>query len=119
MKKILVVDDEPTILVVLGITLQRAGHTVVCASSCAGAISLFENDEQRDFDVLITDLEMGGKSSGIDVIKSIKSHRPGLTACLASGSLTPEIRARAMEVGADVILDKPYHPETLLKALGL
>ncbi|MCK5035997.1 MAG: response regulator [Candidatus Sabulitectum sp.] len=56
---ILLVEDEPALLTIIKIMLERSGYTVLAASSPVEAICLFENGTPR-IDLLITDLILPG-----------------------------------------------------------
>jgi CheY-like chemotaxis protein len=55
MSSILIVDDEPMVIRVVKLGLERAGHEVASASNGAEALKLLRD---RSYDVLITDLNM-------------------------------------------------------------
>ncbi len=109
--KILLVDDDPAILELNEILLERDGHGVVVAASGAEALRALS---KRAFDVVFLDEEMPGMS-GVEVAKRIRaretpgSKRQGVFAL--TGNTTKEDRARLLAAGFDACLGKPFRAE--------
>jgi PAS domain S-box-containing protein len=78
---ILMVDDNPEVAGILGLTLRRLGHIVVEANSGEAAINTFEVGK---FDLVITDLGMPDMS-GHEVAKIVKEIKPGTPVLVISG----------------------------------
>lgn len=78
---ILMVDDNPEVAGVLGLTLKRLGHKVTEANSGEAAINTFE---VGNFDLVITDLGMPDMS-GHEVAKIVKEIKPGTPVLVISG----------------------------------
>src|SRR5260370_38604796 len=70
MGKILVVDDEPSILRLLQEALTQWGYQVKCASSGTDAIEAVRGEM---FDAVLTDIRMP-ELSGLELLKEIKRH---------------------------------------------
>ena len=68
MKKVLVVDDEESILKVVGYALSEAGFEVHTAGDARGAEFMFE---QGGPDLVILDVMLPGKS-GLDIAKKLR-----------------------------------------------
>src|SRR3954470_8240940 len=73
-KRILVVDDDPSICRTLGIGLAKAGYRVIEARDGEEAIRLWE---KSGADLVIADIHMP-KKSGLEVIKELQAHTPAL-----------------------------------------
>jgi CheY-like chemotaxis protein len=71
--RILVVDDEPDILVGLGALLERRGHYVKTFDDPAQALKHIASGK-IDYDLVITDYRMPGGISGLDLAKRVKEH---------------------------------------------
>jgi CheY-like chemotaxis protein len=71
--RILIVDDEPDILVGLGALLERRGHYVKTFDDPAQALKHIASGEV-DYDLVITDYRMPGSISGLDLAKRVKEH---------------------------------------------
>ncbi len=71
-KKILVVDDEPSVTGSLSLILTDAGYEVLTAQSFAESITILK---QVPVDLVITDLRLAD-ASGIDLITHVKRTTP-------------------------------------------
>jgi len=118
MAKVLVVDDDPLYLEMVGTMLLRGGHVVVEVRN--GRDCLSKLAEER-FDVVITDLFMPGQD-GLETIAAIRSSgcmTPiiGMTGGLA-GATRPYALAMS-KMGANAILAKPFSAAELSESLTL
>lgn len=108
-RRVLVVDDDPTVRDVVARVLERAGASVVVAADGRDAETTLEGGEA--FDLVVLDLEMPGRT-GYDVLASIPSAvRPAVL--VLSGSLEAEAEAR--DAGADAFAAKPVRASSLLE----
>jgi CheY-like chemotaxis protein len=71
--RILVVDDEPDILLGLSALLERLGHDVKTFDDPAQALEHITTGN-IDYDLVITDYRMPGGISGLDLAKQVKKH---------------------------------------------
>ena len=74
-KRVLVVDDEASVLDLVRMALEREGYVVETASTGDAALSMIENDI---FDAVISDLKMPGKN-GIDLYEHCVENEPDLS----------------------------------------
>ena len=81
--RILMVDDDPNIVEIVGETLRDAGYAVLTASDGTGAMTLMQRNS--DIDVLFSDVVMPGGMSGLDLARQAMATNPGLKVLLASG----------------------------------
>lgn len=116
-KNILVVDDDPDILLQIGTILKQDGYTVRSAATAKEAEGLIVS--QRP-DLAIIDLMMEEKDSGFLLCRRIKKSHPGtpvimLTAVKAATGLSfASVLAEDRSwMQADVLMDKPVRPERL------
>ena len=72
--RILVVDDEPDILLVLSALLERWGHYVKTFDKPAQALEHIASEDVH-YDLVITDYRMPGGISGLDLAKQLKEHK--------------------------------------------
>ncbi len=119
MKKILVVDDQPTIRRLVEITLRGEDRQVVEAESGEQAIAMAKAEKP---DLIIMDLMMPGGMDGFQAVEVLKAD-PATRACpilvLTAKDQAAE-RKRAFEVGAEDYLAKPFNLDDLVrKAEGL
>jgi DNA-binding response OmpR family regulator len=107
--KILSADDDKDLLALIAFTLSQAGYLVVKASDGQSAIQAFENESP---DLVILDINMPG-ATGFQVCEAIraKSRAPVMMLTVRGEE---EDLVRALELGADDYLSKPFSPRTLL-----
>jgi two-component system nitrogen regulation response regulator GlnG len=106
--RVLVVDDEPSILLEIAGALKRH-YDVLTASSAEEAERILS---QERLDLLITDLRLPGKD-GIALLEFAKAAAPDLPVVLLSGHGTIEEAVKAIRLGAADFLEKPFGPERL------
>ncbi len=113
-RRILAVDDQPSVLTLLAQILRTNGHTVVTAAS--GEDALIALGRER-FDLVISDLGLGAGMTGWGIAAHVRWAYPTTVFILASGwgaDIDPdEARAR----GVHGVLAKPYRPRTLHAAI--
>ncbi|MDA8140580.1 MAG: response regulator [Desulfobacteraceae bacterium] len=81
--RILLVDDEPDVAMIMSMFLKKSGYRVVSTTSSATALQMFlENSDQ--FALLITDLTMP-HLSGIDLARNVRGVRPDIPVILCTG----------------------------------
>jgi two-component system response regulator VicR len=111
--RILVVEDEKPIAILLRICLGRKGHAVVLAEDGATAMALFnETLEENPFDLVITDISLP-VLGGMEVSRQVKQASP-LTAVI----LTSGYPASKEDCGADGYLQKPFETDHLWAEIG-
>jgi len=110
--KILVVDDEPDALEVLGFKLREAGYTPIFAKDGTRAIAI-ARDERPD--LIVLDL-MLPEVDGLEVCKMLR--RDPATAAIPIVMVTAKAaeidRILGLELGADDYITKPFSPRELV-----
>ncbi|MGH7275936.1 MAG: sigma-54-dependent transcriptional regulator [Candidatus Rokuibacteriota bacterium] len=101
--KILVVDDEPSILRLLREALTQWGYQVKCASGATEALEAVRGDI---FDAVITDIRMP-ELSGLELLKEIKRHDESIEVVMMTGYPTIASAVEALKDGAYDYLSKP------------
>jgi DNA-binding NtrC family response regulator len=101
--KILVVDDEPSILRLLQEALTQWGYQVKCAASGTEAV---EAARAEMFDAVITDIRMP-EMSGLELLKEIKRHDESIEVVMMTGYPTIASAVEALKEGAYDYLSKP------------
>lgn len=109
-KSLLVVDDEPSILVSLARELAIANLKVTTAASGEEAVAKINT---RFFDLVMTDLRMPG-IDGFQVLKATKQKNPQTIVIILTGYGAVEAAINALRLGADDFLLKPCDPDELL-----
>jgi DNA-binding NtrC family response regulator len=108
--RLLVVDDETVIREGLKRILEAEEFVV---ETCASGYGAIESMQQRDFDLIITDLKMPGMD-GIEVLKSVRTLQPAVPVILITGYASVDTAVEAMKNGAFDYLQKPFAPDLLL-----
>jgi CheY-like chemotaxis protein len=109
---LLVVEDDPQVLVLAESVLKDAGHEVLTATNYDGAIALLADGNRPD--LALIDHNLGEGLSGIDVAKSARTYRKDIVAIYTSGDHISD-GTRALFVEGAEFLPKPYTPEALLE----
>ena len=113
--KILLVDDDPSILEIIGSGLEREGYHVTTADSGKAAIELINEEE---FDLVITDLVME-PIDGIGVLKKVKEINPEIMVMILTGFGEMSSAIDALRLNADDYLLKPVKLEELFFRVSL
>jgi DNA-binding response OmpR family regulator len=107
--KILIVDDDPDLLSLVGFALSQSGFVVVKGVDVASALKAFAAEAP---DLAILDINLPG-GSGFDICEAIRRQsRIPIMMLTARGE--EEDLVRALDLGADDYLTKPFSPRTLL-----
>jgi DNA-binding response OmpR family regulator len=107
--KILAVDDDPDLLALVAFALSQAGFVVVKAVDVQSALRVFADEAP---DLAILDINLPG-GTGFDICEGIrKQSRVPVMMLTARGE--EEDLVRALDLGADDYLTKPFSPRTLL-----
>lgn len=109
-KKILVVDDEPSVTGSMELVLSEVGFEVLTAHGFAESTTKLE---AAPVDLVITDLRLSD-ASGIDLIKHIKRTTPDTEVILMTGYGSLDVTIEAIKAGAYYYLEKPYTSDRLL-----
>jgi DNA-binding response OmpR family regulator len=107
--KILVADDDLDLLGLVAYSLSQAGYLVVKASDGPGALALFEAEAP---DLAILDINMPG-TSGFEVCTAIRA-RGDVPVMMLTARGEEQDLVKALDLGADDYLTKPFSPKTLL-----
>jgi len=111
MGRVLVVDDEPDVLLLCRLNLQQRGHDLLEAST--GSVAL-ELARERRPDVIVLDLMMPGMT-GYEVLESLKGDEqtPDIPVLVLTAKSLRADRERSHILGASGFLTKPFLPSEL------
>ena len=84
---VLLVEDEPLILMSTAQLLEDEGFKVIEASDAEEALSAVEAN--ADISVLFTDINMPGKIDGLDLARRVHTAHPNIHLILTSGKMSP------------------------------
>jgi DNA-binding response OmpR family regulator len=112
--KLLIVDDEPTILLTFRAALETDGYQVQEASTADEALMAFKAEH---YDLAILDLRIGA-DSGLHILEKMRlaGIRTPAMMLTAYGSIRDAVRA--MKLGAIDFLEKPVEPKGLRKIVA-
>ena len=115
MIRILVADDHPIVRQGLKQIISDSPDMVVAAEAADGQEVL--NQVWKDeFDVVLLDISMPAMN-GLDVLKQLKSQKPGLAVLLLSVHPEEQYALRALKAGAAGYITKDRAPEDLISAI--
>ena len=112
-KKILVIDDEKSILESLAGILSDEGFTPVCVDSAEKGLARLKSEV---VDLVLLDIWMPGLD-GIEALKQIKADYPELQVIMISGHGTIETAVQATKIGAFDFIEKPLSYDKIVLAI--
>jgi len=113
---VLIVDDEPTILLGLSHVLRRTGARV---TPCLGRDEAIEAIQNQQFDMALLDVRLSGSEAqaGLDLLTLLKQRSPRTFVVVMTAYGTEDVRREAMARGASHYYDKPINLDHLLLLL--
>lgn len=109
MRKVLVVEDEDAIREVVALNLRMSGYEVTEAASAEQALTAFDSS----FHVAILDIMLPGMN-GFSLCESIRRDSPSVGIIMLSAKSLEEDKIRALSIGADDYVTKPFSVSELL-----
>lgn len=113
MAKLLVIDDEPSILSFFEVLLSQEGYTF---EVCLNSKEAIEKIKHTPFDVVLTDLTMPG-ASGLEVLEATQKHSPKTLTLIMTAFATAESAIEAMKLGAYDYLMKPFKVDDVRRTI--
>jgi len=109
----LVADDDPDILALVSLGLQKAGYAVVAAQDGRKALEALR---ERRPDLAIVDVRMP-EVDGLEVIRRIRAddQTSGMLVIALSAGVQEANVAEGLEAGADEYMEKPFSPRKLIE----
>ncbi len=112
--RILIVDDEPSVLHVLKHVLASPDYVVCAVDSCAAALEVLAREP---YEVVLCDIRMPGMD-GYELLRELRRSHPGTDVVLMTGYGTLDGAVDAMALGAADYLMKPLKPKEVLARIG-
>jgi signal transduction histidine kinase len=112
-ERILVVDDEPNVVATCVRILNRSGYAAEGVGDSEAALDQLAREV---FDLLLTDIRMPGRD-GLDLLAIAKELDPHLSVVMITGYGTMDDALRAIRLGAQGFLLKPFDPAELVEAV--
>lgn len=114
--RVLVVDDDPAIVALIKVNLEFEGYDVVCATDGAEAL----DEVAREIpDAIVCDLMMP-VTDGFTVLRTLRIDpaTKRIPFVIVSAKSMPDQIKRALEMGADRYITKPFDPRELADAVA-
>ena len=109
MAKILVVEDEAIVRLLVVETLRSCGHSVLEAADGQAALDMVQ--ECPDLDLIVSDIRLP-KMDGFSVARRARQLRPGLRLLFLTGYVRSELPS---ELSPAIIMRKPFDPDNLAR----
>ncbi len=113
MRRVLVVDDEENIRLVVKSLLRKNGYEVAVADSGEAALGMVESFGP---DVILTDVRMP-KMGGLDLLATLRAKQHPATVIVMSAYGNIDMALEAMKAGAYDYISKPFKPEEVILVL--
>lgn len=115
--RLLVVDDEESILFAMHDYFGSLGYKVECARNMATAKALLRDAE---YALMIADLRLGGSDSqdGLKIVACMRERFPKTRIVLLTAYGSPAVAAEARTRGADIVLNKPVSLPKLARLMN-
>lgn len=114
MIKLLIVDDEPGLCSLLKKQFSSIGFTVLTAINGQEALSAARKEKPK---VVLLDIKMLGVS-GFEVLKEMKEMDKKIKVIMVTALSDEKTRKKALSLGADEFITKPYESEELEEVVG-
>jgi DNA-binding response OmpR family regulator len=111
--RILVIDDDPDIGIMIKMMLEYKGYMVSVATRAEVADEMIENDQ---FDLVIMDMLLSG-TNGIDLCKNMKQNPKTSDLPVMMISAHPNAKEICMQAGADEFISKPFDMQEILSKI--
>lgn len=108
MARILIVDDDPAILEILGAYLRAEGHTVLEAQDGQSGQARLAEADLAILDWMLPEI------SGLELARQQRAHHPDFPLLLLTARGEEEDRLRGLDVGADDYVTKPFSPREVV-----
>jgi two-component system response regulator FixJ len=113
-RHVAVVDDDKAVRDSLQFMLEAVGFKVTPFESAADFLA---DQEQGAQGCVLLDLQMP-RVSGLELMRELGARGTKLSVALMSGSISPELRCRALELGVMEVIEKPLNINALLDFVG-
>jgi len=116
--KIVVVDDERSIVRLVQVNLERQGYEVSCAFDGREGLAMIEREKP---DLVVLDIKMPGLD-GLDLLKMIRDHGDPaiqhIPVIMVAHIEQGYEERRALDLGAKAFIRKPFEPHVLVEAVA-
>jgi DNA-binding response OmpR family regulator len=112
--KILLVDDDDLVRLMMDEVLQAQGFDVTTAGNVSDALKLISSNV---YDVLLSDLHMPGAGDGLTVVSAMRHANPKAVTMILSAFPEMDVASHTIMLQADQVLVKPMDVTALVKAI--
>ena len=105
--RLLIIDDDESVRLLLRDLLEEAGYTVRTAKSGEEALQLIR---VATYDIIITDLRLSGMY-GLEVVKEVRAIDPGIDVIVMTGYASVNSAVESMKAGAIDYITKPFNSD--------
>ena len=112
---LLVVEDEPLILMAVQEALEANGYVVLPTANGVEALSVLDS-RHGELAGIVTDVRLGAGPDGWQVSRRARELRPDIPVVYATGDSAPDWPVHG--VTQSVLVPKPYAPEEMLAAIS-
>lgn len=109
MEKILIIDDEKSVLDMLNVVFKKEGYRVKASLSAQKA---FELIDKEDFDLILSDIRLP-QISGMELLRKVKEKKPDIPVIMITAYGTIKQAVEALKAGAIDYVLKPFDVEEL------
>jgi two-component system C4-dicarboxylate transport response regulator DctD len=106
-EKVLIVEDDPLIVLALEEVLTAAGFIVTAVATAAEALAVSQLGMP---DLAIFDIRLPGQQDGVTGAGVIRAMAQSLPILFLTGEIDPAVTRRAAEIAGAVFVRKPAHP---------
>src|SRR6266404_3283297 len=113
-RRLLFVDDEPAIRLTLPVILTQEGFEVTTAATVSEGLELIQSQQ---FDILLTDLNIGHAGDGFMLVSAMRRLQPDATTFIITGYPDFETALQAIRKQVDDYFTKPADIRTLVQTM--
>ena len=113
--RILVIDDNPTVVDILGTYLREEGYGVLGALTSDEGLKLAILSRPE---LVLLDIALPGKN-GIELLKRIRSINPTSRVIMVTGNIDAALARKSLELGALAYIDKPFDLAYLKRVIAM
>jgi|SRR5215470_5658229 len=113
--RILVIDDNPHVVDILGTYLREEGYMVLGALTSDEGLKLAILSRPE---VVLLDIALPG-TNGLELLKRIRSINPTTRVIMVTGNTDPVLARAALKLGALAYIDKPFDLDYLKRVVSM
>ena len=113
--RILVIDDNPHVVDILGTYLREEGYMVLGALTSDEGLKLAILSRPE---LVLLDIALPG-TDGIELLKRIRSINPTSRVIMVTGNIDPALARKSLELGALAYIDKPFDLAYLKRVIAM